>query len=128
MAALLNLSEAEFEVTTPGYMADLYEMYELKAEREIKLAEYANREHWERARMLVWYQVQLQIEKKDRQSIKKFMPLPWDEPDNVDVEKMRELARSAKWITANLEPEPERDYTPEEVEDSINNLLREWQQ
>lgn len=127
MAALLNLSESDFEITTPGYLADLLEAYEFKLEREQKFAEIQNREAWERARMLAWYNVQIQLDKKDRTSIKKFMPFPWDAPDAVDVDKMRALVQSAKWVNANLNGEDTREMTKEEVEESYKQLLNEWQ-
>lgn len=128
MAALLNLSEADFEITTPGYLADLLEAQELRWEREYKYSEYQTREAWEQTRLLAWYNVQMQIEKKDRQSVKKFMPLPWDAPEVVNIEEMRELARSSPWINANLETTEPGESTPEEVESSINTFLVEWQQ
>lgn len=124
----MNLSEADFEITTPGYLADLLEAQEARFEREYKFAENQIRESWEQTRILAWYGVQLQIEKKDRQPLKKFMPLPWDAPETVDVQKMRELVQSAKWINANLDAPPPEDLSPEEVEKSYDKLLKEWQQ
>lgn len=124
----MNLSEADFEITTPGYLADLLEAQEARFEREYKLAENQIRESWEQARIIAWYNVQLQIDKKDRQPIKKFMPLPWDAPEVVDVPKMRELALSAKWLNANLNVKEPEELTPEQIEDSYNQLLTEWQQ
>lgn len=129
MAGLLNLMETELELTTPGYFADLCEAYEIKEERGIKFAEQQIKESWEQTRVLAWYYVQLQIDKKDRQPLKKFMPLPWDATDPVDVPKMRELAQSAKWVHANLDASEEpKTSSPEEVEESYKNLLTEWQQ
>lgn len=123
----MNLSEADFEITTPGYLADLLEAQEARFEREYRFAENQIRESWEQTRILAWYGVQLQIDKKDRQPLKKFMPLPWDAPETVDVQKMRELVQSAKWINANLDAPPE-DLSPEDIEKSYDKLLKEWQQ
>ena len=128
MAALLGLREGEFEETTPGYFADMVEAWEALQERETRLAEHANREAWERARLLSWYGVQIHVDKKDRQSLRKFMPLPWDEPEAVDVEKMRELAHSAPWIQAPFPELDDTEKTPEEIEKSYQDLLQEWQQ
>jgi nucleoside-specific outer membrane channel protein Tsx len=121
----LHLSEDQFEITTPGWFASMLDAYYFKIEQE----DHKNREAWERCRIATWYNVQLQIEKSSRQSIKKFMPFPWDaDAAEVDVEEMRQLARQSKWITHHESAKQEDNTTQEQQQKSFDNFLSEWHQ
>lgn len=126
MAASLKFSEHEFETTTPRFFFARLNALNHARQNENDIREFLEREAWERARLQTWYLVQIQLEKKDRQEITRFLPFPWDPaPKTPDIEKQRELIKQTKWATPTIEPPEPKKEAREDIEKSFLELLKE---
>lgn len=120
------MSQAEFENTTPAFFHYRLQFINRTKEAENGWREYQEREAWERTRLQTWYLVQIQLEKKDRQEITRFLPFPWDPKKTTpDRQAVIEAVKAAPYFSEKIEEHPAEKASPQEMENSFLELLKE---